>query len=70
MSKSIKKKSMKLNMVFNALNGMMNVIFPLITFPYISKVLGVEELGKVNFSYSVIGYFSLLAGVGKKHLRD
>lgn len=64
MSKSIKKKSMKLNMVFNALNGMMNVIFPLITFPYISKVLGVEELGKINFSYSVIGYFSLLAGLG------
>lgn len=56
--------SLKINMVLNAVNGFMNVIFPLITFPYISKTLGVTEIGKVNFTNSFISYFILLAGLG------
>ena len=42
----------------------MNIIFPLITFPYASNVLQVENLGKVNFASSVCGYFLLFAGLG------
>lgn len=56
--------SLKINMGLNAVNGLMNVIFPLITFPYISKTLGVTEIGKVNFTNSFISYFILLAGLG------
>ena len=59
-----KEKSLKLNMLLNSFKGLMNVIFPLITFPYVSRVLGVDTLGKYNFSYSIIGYFVLLAGLG------
>ena len=49
------KKSMSLNAVMNALKTLMSVIFPLITFPYASNVLQVENLGKVNFANSVCG---------------
>ncbi len=60
----MKQKSLNLNMLLSAIKGLMGVVFPLITFPYISKVLGVESLGKYNFAVSVIGYIVLLAGLG------
>ena len=59
-----KEKSLKLNMVLNAVRGMMGMIFPLITFPYVSRILGVDPLGRYNFASSVAGYFILLAGLG------
>ena len=58
------QKSLKLNMILNAFRGCLSVLFPLITFPYASKVLGVDNLGKYNFSNSLISYFILFAGLG------
>ena len=55
---------MKKNMLLNAIKGIMSLMFPLITFPYISRVLGVENIGRVNFSNSVVSYFILLGGFG------
>ncbi|KRM00445.1 EpsN [Limosilactobacillus gastricus DSM 16045] len=40
------------------------MMFPIITFPYVSRVLGVTNLGKYNFSYSVVSYFLLIAALG------
>lgn len=57
-------KSIKLNMFFNVLKSVMSVIFPLITFPYASRVLGVENMGKVQYAQSVISYFTLFASLG------
>ena len=45
-----KKKSIKLNFVMNALLNMSSFIFPLITFPYVSRILLPEGTGRVNFS--------------------
>ncbi|PTQ85942.1 O-antigen/teichoic acid export membrane protein [Trichococcus patagoniensis] len=59
-----KKKSLKLNMGLNAIKGLMSIIFPLISFPYISRVIGVENIGRFNFSNSIISYFVLFAGLG------
>lgn len=59
-----KQPSLKVNMVLNSIRGVMSVLFPLITFPYVSRILGVENIGKYNFADSVIGYFSLFAGLG------
>lgn len=57
-------KSMKKNAVLNGLRNILNLLFPLITFPYISKVLQVEKLGGYNFSNSIVSYFILIAGLG------
>ena len=46
------KKSLSLNAAMSAFKTLMNIIFPLITFPYASNVLQVENLGKVNFARS------------------
>lgn len=56
--------SVKVNMVLNAVKGLLSVIFPLISFPYVSRILGMGNIGKYNFSYSVISYFILLASLG------
>ena len=42
----------------------MLILFPLLTFPYISKVLQVENIGKINYSQSIVSYFSLIASLG------
>lgn len=59
-----RQKSLKLNMMLNAIKGIMSIIFPLITFPYVSRVLGVINIGRYNFANSVISYFILIAGLG------
>lgn len=58
------KKSYKFNMILNAVKGLMGILFPLISFPYVSRVLGVENLGKFNFANSIVSYFILAANLG------
>lgn len=52
------KKSLSLNAAMSAFKTLMNIIFPLITFPYASNVLQVENLGKVNFAQLGLRVFS------------
>ena len=68
----MKNKSLKVNAFLNGFKTFLNFLFPLITFPYISRVLSVEEIGKYNFSNSIISYFLLLAvlGIDKYAIRE
>ncbi len=60
----MKEKSLKINAVLNITKQCMNLLFPLITFPYSSRILNPEGIGKVNFALSIVSYFALLAGLG------
>ncbi len=51
-------------MVLNGIRNIFGILFPLITFPYASRVLGVDAIGKFNFSNSLVGYIILLANLG------
>ena len=57
-------KSIKKNAALNVIKQICNIIFPMITFPYISRVLGASVYGKINFSASIVNYFSLIAAFG------
>lgn len=59
-----KMKSVKTNALLSGLRSILNVIFPLITFPYITRVLNPNNLGRITFSQSIISYFTLLAALG------
>lgn len=59
-----REKSIKANALLNGFRTVLNLIFPLITFPYISRTLSVSGIGKYNFSSSVISYFLLIAALG------
>lgn len=56
--------SIKKNAIMNLLRTLMGIIFPLITFPYSSRVIGPVGLGKINFSNSILSYFSMIAMLG------
>lgn len=60
----MKKKSLGVNAFLNGLRSILNLLFPLITFPYVSRVLSVSGIGIYNFANTYISYFFLIAGLG------
>lgn len=59
-----KQKSIKKNALLNAFRTTMSIIFPLITFPYATRILLPAGIGKVNFASGIISYFTMIAGLG------
>lgn len=60
----MRHKSLGLNAALNSIRSILNILFPIITFPYVSRVLQVKGIGIYNFSNSVISYFLLIAALG------
>lgn len=58
------QKSIKKNFIMNSILTMSQFIFPLITFPYVSRILLPEGTGKVSFATSIISYFTMFAQLG------
>ena len=59
-----KSPSLKVNSILNAIRTISSIVFPLITFPYVSRVLQPENIGKINFAQSFVSYFILIAALG------
>lgn len=59
-----KYQSVRFNFIMNFILTLSNFIFPLVTFPYVSRVLGAEGIGTVSFATSIIGYFSMIGMLG------
>ena len=60
----MKQKSIKINFLMNTILSLSSIIFTLITFPYISRVLQPEGLGKVTFASSIVSYFLMFSQLG------
>ena len=43
---------------------LVNYVFPLITVPYVSRIIGPESYGIINYATAFIAYFTLLIGYG------
>ena len=59
-----KIKSVKFNFIMNSILTASAMIFPIITYPYVSRILQPEGIGTVSFANSVITYFSMFAQLG------
>lgn len=59
-----RKTSVKTNAILNVIKTISMVVFPLITFPYVSRVLLVDSIGAYNFGASIVSFCSLIAGLG------
>ena len=57
-------KSIKRNFLYNILLNISKVIFPLITAPYVSRVLEPDGVGLFNFANTYAGWFALFAALG------
>lgn len=56
--------SLKKNFTFNTALSVLNILFPIVTFPYVSRILGPAGIGKVQFILSIAQYFVLFAALG------
>ena len=43
---------------------LVNYVFPLITVPYVSRIIGPDSYGIINYATAFIAYFTLLIGYG------
>lgn len=56
--------SVKKNFYYSSFLTVSNYIFPLLTYPYVSRVLGVTNIGICNYVDSIINWFSLFSMMG------
>ena len=58
------KKSITKNYIYNLIYQVVAFIIPLVTTPYISRVLGAENIGIYSFTASIVTYFILFGSLG------
>lgn len=68
----MKQKSLFINVIYNFIYTSLNLFYPVIIAPYVSRTLGAENLGKVNFASAVVNWFVLFAvfGTGTYGMRE
>ncbi len=58
------KKSITKNYIYNLIYQVLVLILPLVTTPYISRVLGAENIGIYSYTLSIVTYFILFGSLG------
>lgn len=58
------KSSVGRNAVLNVIRVICQIVLPMLTLPYCSRILQVENLGKVNYAISLVNFFALVADLG------
>lgn len=57
-------KSITKNYLYNLIYQILLIIIPIITTPYVSRVLGADGVGKFSFSNSIVSYYVIFASLG------
>lgn len=60
----MKENSLKRNYAYNLLYRIVTLVTPLITSPYISRVIGAEGIGQYSYTYAISHYFLIFAVLG------
>ena len=60
----MKRANLKTNFILNIIVQSLNLIGPIITSPYLARVLHEEGNGIYSYSFSIITYFVLFANLG------
>lgn len=58
------EKSVKKNFVYNSVFQIILLLIPLITTPYVSRILGPDNIGKYSFAIAVVTYFVVICTLG------
>ena len=58
------KKSITKNYIYNLIYQILILVLPLVTTPYISRVLGATNIGIYSYTYSIVSYFILFGALG------
>lgn len=57
-------KSIKKNYIYNLILQVVNIVMPFITAPYLSRVLGVQNIGISSYTISIVSYYILVSNLG------
>lgn len=60
----IKQRSIKSNYIYNLIYEVVSLLAPLITTPYLSRILHADGIGIYSFTYSIASYFVILGNLG------
>ena len=60
----MENKSIRKNFVYNLIYQLLTIILPLITTPYVSRVLGAFNVGIYGYALSISAYFVLFGTLG------
>ena len=60
----MEKKSLINNAIFNMIYKLLNVLFPLISSAYISRIILADGIGKVSYAQNIVSYFTMVAALG------
>ena len=60
------KPSIKRNFIYRLLYEILAMAAPLITAPYVSRILGADGVGIYSYSQSCVSYFTMFAVLGTK----
>lgn len=60
----VKRASLKTSTVYNLISKLLTFLIPVITTPYLARVLGETGNGQISYVSSIITYFILGAGLG------
>lgn len=60
----MKTNSIKRNFIYNSLYQLLVIAIPLITTPYVSRVLGPEGIGEYSYRYSIAYYYMIFILLG------
>ncbi len=58
------KKSIAKNYIYNLIYQLLTILLPLVTTPYLSRVLGAEPIGIYGYTISIVTYFILFGSLG------
>lgn len=59
-----RQPSVKANFIYNSIYQLTAIIIPIITTPYLSRILGAEGIGIYGFGYSIANYFAMFIKLG------
>ena len=63
----LKKSSIKKNFIYQASYEILLIALPILTSPYVSRVLGASNIGIYSYTYTIAFYFTLFAALGIKN---
>ena len=63
------KKNISSNYVYNLVYQIFVIILPIITTPYVSRVLGADGIGIYSYTLAIVTYFTLIGALGITNLR-
>lgn len=64
MNVKIRRTTVKGNAALSVVKQLFSIAFPMITFPYVTRILGAENYGKYTFSASIVNYISYIGAAG------